>query len=52
MVRESERFTTVESQSQRIFRDLPGIELPLKSASTVKRRLASRFKESRENLKL
>ncbi|KAK9315025.1 hypothetical protein V1524DRAFT_431330, partial [Lipomyces starkeyi] len=47
-----EPFTTVEAQSfQRIFHDLPGIELPIKSASTVKRRLVVRFEESRENLK-
>ncbi|KAK9326875.1 hypothetical protein V1520DRAFT_376447, partial [Lipomyces starkeyi] len=44
MVEVSEPFTTVEAQSfQRIFHDLPGIEIPLKSASTAKRRLVARF---------
>jgi hypothetical protein len=53
MVAESEPFTTVESQSfQPIFRDLPGTKLPIKSASTVNRRILSRFKESRENIML
>ncbi|KAK9426924.1 hypothetical protein V1505DRAFT_318405, partial [Lipomyces doorenjongii] len=52
MVEESGPFTAVEAQSfQQIFHDLPGIELPIKSASTVKRRLVARFEESRENLK-
>ncbi|KAK9427407.1 hypothetical protein V1505DRAFT_292938, partial [Lipomyces doorenjongii] len=52
MVEESEPFTAVETQSfQRIFHDLPGIELPIKSASTVKRCLVARFEESREKLK-
>ncbi|KAK9336492.1 hypothetical protein V1521DRAFT_347318, partial [Lipomyces starkeyi] len=42
IVQESEPFMAVESQSfQRIFRDLPDIALPLKSASTVKCRLVA-----------
>ncbi|KAK9371827.1 uncharacterized protein V1513DRAFT_386091 [Lipomyces chichibuensis] len=52
IVEESEPFTSVDAPSfKRIFHDLPGIELPLKSASTVKRRLVARLAESRENLK-
>ncbi|KAK9364464.1 hypothetical protein V1509DRAFT_643652 [Lipomyces kononenkoae] len=51
-VEESEPFTSVDAPSfKRIFHDLPGIELPLKSASTVKRRLVPRFEECPENLK-
>ena len=52
IVVELEPFSSVEALTfQQIFNDLPGIDLPFKSATTVKHRLVAQLKDSREHLK-
>jgi hypothetical protein len=52
IIDDKQAFTTIEKPSfKRIFQDIPGIQLPFESRSTVKRRLDEKFDIQRQQLK-